>query len=424
VWRFYRFLQSHFGQLRLEIPRAVAGVLTRDRELLKQYRAINNFYGRLTNPLIYMPVDVLIGSTDSLDQLAKKHGARRAAIAFLPPSTSRETELFDRLFPQGVPAGVNLMAELIRRIRSGEVDLAPGEEDGWYQYQVFALETMLLPSQGQENEKLLLTAKYKRRLIDAFKALITKRRETHARQLLDEGFADAPLEEGEVCPRLRVEPLPTFYLRTARAYGFLGNFLRATIGTDRLSEMHGLRRGGKREAGLAAELDAIRRRFYGFYLVSCEDIGMKPSFMRDEPVDREAAERAALAWIANIQNDPDLACDTRVSVPIYTDGTETRLWAALGVRLAHLEASYARPPKVRPARALRGEWTDVKPYQLGTSKYVIPVDEFAEITLAGSNALTREELRAVCDRCKTKEDILVALAGYGRQSAEQGEKRD
>ena len=317
------------------------------------------------------------------------------------------------------------MAELIRRIRSEEAGLAPGKEDGWYHYQVFALETMLLPSRGQENDKLLLTANYKRRLIEAFKALIAKRRETHARQLEpSQGMEEAPLEEGEVCPRLRVEPLPTFYLRTARAYGFLGNFLLATIGTDRLSEMHGLRRGGKREADLAAELDAIRRRFYGFYLVSCEDIGMKPSFMRDEPVDREAAKSAALAWIANIQNDPDLACDTRVSVPIYTDGSVTRLWATLGVRLAHLEASYARPPKVRPARALRGEWTDVAPYQLGTSKYVIPVDEFAEITLAGSNALTREELRAVCDRCKTKEDILAALAGYRRQGVEQSEKRD
>jgi hypothetical protein len=41
---------------------------------------------------------------------------------------------------------------------------------------------------------------------------------------------------------------------------------------------------------------------------------------------------------------------------------------------------------------------------------VIPVVEFAEFELNGSNALSREEFRAVCDRCSTKEEIVRALA--------------
>ncbi len=43
------------------------------------------------------------------------------------------------------------------------------------------------------------------------------------------------------------------------------------------------------------------------------------------------------------------ARDARVSVPIFNDrlGGKTRLWATLGVRLVMLEASYARPPKMR-----------------------------------------------------------------------------
>ncbi len=84
------------------------------------------------------------------------------------------------------------MVTLIRRIRSGEVDLKPSTKpggDGWYQYQVYALETLLLPGRGQEKDKLLLTAEYKKRLVEAFKAMITTRRETHARQLV----------RGEVC---------------------------------------------------------------------------------------------------------------------------------------------------------------------------------------------------------------------------------
>ena len=411
VWRFYRFLQRQFCQGPLDIPRAVAAVLKNNPDLLEQYRAINGFYGRLTNPRICLPVDVLIGTNENLEQLAKKHGARREAVAIFPPSTSRETELFDILFPIFLPPDVNLMAELIRRIRSGEVNLAPREDDGWYQYQVYALETMLLPSRGQEKEKLLLTAKYKKRLVEAFKALITKRRETHVRQLaMSEGLCEQALGEGEVCPRLRLEPCVTFYLRTARAYAFLQNFLLVTVGEARLTKMHGMKKGGKREPNLTEELGAIRQRSYGFYLVACEDIGMKPQFLKDEPVAQDAAKKAALAWLKNLPNDPDLACDTRVSVPLYIDPlrNKTRLWATLGVRLAHLEACYARPPKVRPKEG-GGEWQEVDSYQLGASRYVIPVDEFAEFEIEGSNALTRAELRAVCDQYETREDIVRAL---------------
>jgi hypothetical protein len=304
------------------------------------------------------------------------------------------------------------MTVLIRRIRSGEVDLKPGDKDGWYQYQVYALETMLLPSRGQECGKLLLTASYKKRLVEAFKALITKRIETHARQY---GVAKAgaaarpsPLRERQVMPRLRIEPCPTFFLRTARAYAFVQNLLLATAGKDRLAKLRGLKEGGRREPNLADELESLRQRFYGMYLVSCEDIGMKPEFLKDEPIDPTVAKKAALDWLKNLDKNPDLAVDTRVCVPIYVDSLRgrARLWATLGVRLALLNAAYARPPKVRPK--IGGVWEDVKDYQLAPASYVIPVDEFAEFESRGT--LTRTEFRALCDRYKTKAEFLKAIS--------------
>ena len=87
---------------------------------------------------------------------------------------------------------------------------------------------------------------------------------------------------------------------------------------------------------------------------------------------------------------------------------KTRLWATVGVRLAHLDASYARPPRVRP-KGEKGDWQEVEPYQIGSSRYVIPVVEFAEFEMNGSKALSREEFRALCDRCSTKEEIVEAL---------------
>jgi hypothetical protein len=415
VWRFYRFLQAEFDEDQSAPCRAVAAALAADPELLARYRAVNAFYGRLTNPLACLSADALVGAAGDFGALARRHGVQRPTIAVLPPSTSRETELFNRLFPLGIPAEADLMATLIRRIRGGEVDLKPGDKDGWYQYQVYALETMLLPTRGQERDKLLLTASYKKRLVEAFKALVTKRRETHVRQAeaaKAEEAKPAPLERAEVRPRLRIEPCPTFYLRTARAYAFLQNLLLATAGKDRLAALHGLKQGGIRKASLADELDGIRQRFYGFYLIACEDIGMKPQLLADEPLERKAAETAALAWLKDLERNPDLACDTRVAVPIYVDrmNGKTRLWVTLGVRLARLEAEYARPPKVRP-KAQGGPWKEVEGYQLAPSQYVIPVDEFAEIELAGLRTLTRQELRAACDRYKTKEAIVKALTG-------------
>ena len=137
---------------------------------------------------------------------------------------------------------------------------------------------------------------------------------------------------------------------------------------------------------------------------------MSPQFLADEPVDQAAARREALKWLEHLDADPDLACDTRVSVPIAIDpvGGKTRLWATVGVRLAPLDASYARPPRVRP-KDKKGEWKEVERYQAGSSDYVLPVVEFAEFEMTGSNALSREEFRAVCDRCATKEEIVQAL---------------
>jgi hypothetical protein len=411
VFRFYRFLQREFDERDAVVPRAIAAVLASDAKLREHYAAVNGLYSRLTNLLACLGVDALAGSNEELAALAKRRGLRRATVAVFPPSTSRETELFNAVFPRGVPEDANLMARLIHAIRSGEVDLKPGEKDGWYQYQVYALETMLLPSRGQEEQKLLLTASYKKRLIEAFKALITKRRETHARQLRPADSAKMPLGRSEVRPRLRVEPCATFYLRTARAYAFLQNFLLTTVGNERLAKLHGRRQKGERESNLADELEAIRLRSYGFYLLACEDIGMKPELLKDEPVDQAAAGRAASEWLAKMEANPDLACDTRVSVPIYLDpiNNKTRLWATLGVRLARLEASYARSPQVRPKDG-GGQWREVEFYQLGKSHYLIPVDEFAEITLSGSASLTRDELRAACDRHKIKEAIAEALS--------------
>ncbi len=403
-FRFLRFLQRPLKGADAAIGTDLAAALANDEALRADYVKAAHFYGTLTNPLKARTVDALLEPATGTDDDARP-------VALFPASASREGELFERLFPVGLPPGADLMRELITAIRSGQVDLTPRPDSGWYDYQVHALETLLLPEKGRESAKLLLTAGYKKRMLEAFKALMTKRRETHVRQLdIPLAAAAMPREQLKIRPRLRVEPALTYYLRTARAYAFLASFLDSEVGAETLQSLHGLTKGGPRPSDLRTELATMRDRFYGFYLFGCEDIGLAPEFLDGETVDRDHCETLATQWLKQPYDDADLATDTRVAVPIYYDPTRnvTRLWITLGVRMARLETSFARLPKIRSAEG-DGSWEDVKPFQAEGQSYLIPVDEFAEVELNGPRVLTRDELRALCDQHKTKDAILKAL---------------
>ena len=414
-WAFMRFFQQELPEDD-PVTAALVEVLAADSALKADYESAAQFYAKLTNPLSRLSLADLVGvdaaSPAALAELRAGKGITKAGVSFFPPSTSRETELFSKLFPLGLPEGANLMKELVAAIRSGKVDLAPRENSGWYDHQVYALETMLLPEVGEEHHKLLLTKPYKKRMLEAFAALITKRRETHVRQAdVAMAAAEAPPRELEnVKPRLRVEPCPSYFIRTARSYAFLDNFLTATLGEEVLASLNGLKQEGQRPQDLASELADQRDLFYGLYLVSCEDIGHRPSLKEGE-ADSEACYAAAASWLEKPADEPDLAADTRVAVPIYVDpqkGT-MRLWVTLGVRLTRLEARFVRPPSIKPAEG-EGDWQKVEEWKLTPVDHLIAVDEFAEVEVPTLVPPNREELRKLCDEHRTKEKIVEALA--------------
>jgi hypothetical protein len=413
TFRLVRFLGTEFP-CDDAVPSAIAAALAADEALRRDYERAVAFYARLTNPPACRTMTNLAGAQP--EDLA----------AFLPPASMREDDLFKRLFPQGIPPNAGLMRELIRRVRAGEVDLTPRADGGWYDRQTYALETLLLTDESEERAKVAFNASYKRRLLSAFAALLTKRRETHVAHtsVLELSEPGPSLPKPEIRPRLRLEPCLSYYLRTARAYGFLADFLESTVGDDGLRALHGLREGGERPPDLATELQSIRELFYGCYLVGAEDLGMKPRLAPDEPVDAARCREAALAWIAHAYDDSDLACDTRVCVPIASDPNRgiTRLWSTLGVRLQKLRVDYSGSyPHYR--RAGSGEpWANFSPGSRPSSppmpvsaEYLIPVDDFAEIELQRLGTLTRAEFRAVCDRARTHDAIVEALQAPQRE---------
>ena len=72
---------------------------------------------------------------------------------------------------------------MIRRIRTGELNLEPGAESGWYDYQIWALEALVIPERMPEGDRLYLDEEYRKLLIELFKGLLTLTRETHVKQL-------------------------------------------------------------------------------------------------------------------------------------------------------------------------------------------------------------------------------------------------
>lgn len=390
LFRFSRFLQQEFPSGSLPGESDLRAALAADAALRTDYERSLALDAGIHNP----------PACASLLTPARPG----APTAVLPPASSREIELFARLFPRGVPSGANLMEELVRRVRSGEVDLAPRPGSGWIDRQVHALETLLLPDRAAEAPKLLLTKAYKKRMLEAFQALLTKRIETHGMEIGARAESAAPVPK-TLEPTLRVEPCATYALRTARAYAFLEGFLVAALGEDALAGLRGLREGGVRDADLLTELREVRDLFYGIHLVSCDDLGASDAIAGDEPVDRAACRAAAVTWLGRALLDPDLAEDTRVAVPVHVGVGGSRVWATLGVRLTRLEVSWARRAHIRPADG-SGPWQEA-PW--GSVTYMIPVEEFAELRLAPGRTLTREDLRDAAGRGRTRQEVLERL---------------
>jgi len=86
-----------------------------------------------------------------------------------------------------------------------------------------------------------------------------------------------------------------------------------------------------------------------------------------------------------------------------------RLWVTLGVRLTQLDTKFVTAPKIKPVTG-EGDWQEVEAWKLADAPFLISVDEFAEVEVPTLSPPNREELRKLCDKHKTKEKIVEALA--------------
>lgn len=411
---------------------SMALVLGADAELMERYQGYLALYAGLTNPYMNLPVTALLDYLDgpaSLDDLPAVASAYLADheppalmyecqphFALFPSSTSKETAYFEEQFcSSGAPADINYMDELIRAIRDGDIDLEPDASSGWYDYQSWALETLLLPDRGTESDNLLLTAAYKEKLMDTFRSIITQNRETHVKQLeigaSDKGAIEEPVD---IYPNFPVEPFPTFYLRSARAYRFLSTYLEAVLGAGFLQSTHRLTEDGtSSEMTLAQELREKTLLLYGLHLRAADAAGSPPELLDEELAEypEDECRAAADPWLdGGWLEDADVARDPRVIVPVQRDFLlgVTYYWAVVGVKVikAHTEFVEGYEPDV--IGPVGDSWCTVGEF-VGHDYYML-VEAFAEVAISSDSAPpTREEFRAVCDEHESVSGIVTAL---------------
>jgi hypothetical protein len=408
---------------------AIAVELEQDAQLLEQYQQLLAIYPGLTNPYVaYTPLDLLgyvdgLASLDDVANLKTKFDADHQAqsncekgFALIPASGSKETDFFKAEQCEQGTQRTDFMDRLIGAIRNGELDLKPDSSSGWYDYQVYALETMLLPERGMENDHLLLTAAYKQKLIESFKSIITQTRETHVKQLDTGERKSGAVKEIDIYPKFPVEPFPTFYLRTARAYRFLGTFLQGVLGSGIMGSLQRLKEDGTQSTmQLDQELRQMTELLYGLYILTARSVGLDPEqgLLTDETAEFEidACVQRAQDWIANWRTHPDIMSDPRVIVPFWKDELRATniYWAVLGVKVIKISAECVEgyEPEV-----LESPGCQVK--EMVGHTYYLLMEQMVQVEIPISvPPPTRDEFRSVCDKHDTTEDIVTALSNLG-----------
>jgi hypothetical protein len=375
---------------------AVAALLARDPDLFEGYSRCLRLAERCTNRLAFDDfrrwAEAIASSADPPS--SRRAGGGTGPLALFPASRSHETDLAGRLYgSRPIPEDADLLRDLIRAVRSNEIDLRPGQDSGWYDWQTWALETLVASDGAEEASRVVLYESYRDYLETLFRAALALGRETHVKQLHGPRITGLYLPPVTIRPELRLEPLVSHYARRAEGYRYIRGVLRASFGEGALESVHRVRPDGLVEAPLSVELDSMIALFDGAANVSRLELGAAAQ-----------GETAGFTrWMETRGDDPDLAADLRMMAPVYHDVLRnlTKVWMFLGWQEDSIAVEFERPPAVLlPGGGTRG---------VVFERACFPIARPVVIETLVPRVLDRDEFRALCDRHPSPEAILRAV---------------
>ena len=400
------------GEINVDGIKAIANALRVDPVARGTYESHLRFVSRLTNPFANPDLRKVLDAIDrGLGDVAVE------GIRFFPPSVAHETKLVKKLYgDKPIPDGFVLADEMIRQIRSSELKLEPGADSGWYDYQTWSMEPLVIPERMPEGKRLQLDDDYRKLLLELFKGMLTLTRETHVKQLEQVECGAAMGWWGRrqkvfinIDPELSAEPLATHYLRRAVGYRFIRGVLEEAFGTQALLSLHRLTENGPVATSLAEELSAIETLFFGAHVKVSRELGLVPdTTMSSSMTASYAADRFA-SWARDLSSDPDLNMDLRAMVPVFYDvqRRKTKVWAFLGWADRPITISFAQPPKAT-VRGLNVTLLRRHPeirwgFLYEHLQYPVTAELYVD------QILDRDEFRKLCDSCVTRSAILRRL---------------
>lgn len=391
----------------------IAGLLRADPSAQAAYERYLGLVSRLTNPFATPDFRSVLSTTEP-----HQTSAHEQTIRFFPPSVAHETTLMRKLFGTApIPEGFVLMDELINRIRTRALDLAPGPDSGWYDYQTWALEALVIPDLLPEGPRLELDEGYQQLVAELFKGLLTLSRETHIKQLESARFGASRHPEDSIWihPVLSAEPLVTYYLRRALGYRYVRAVLDEGFGPGEWERLHRLTAAGPVGMCLDEELAKMEQLFLGAHVSTSRELGLLPNLLTGSEAEANNAADQFAAWTLNAASDPDLSADLRTMVPVFYDveRRQTKVWLFLGWACRPVTVSFAHPPEAT-VRDLRGQVVGEHPrIRWGGLRAELPYPVTAELYV--DRILDREEFRKLCDSCGTRAELLRRL-GKGTSS--------
>lgn len=315
----------------------------------------------------------------------------------LPAASTPETRFMATLDPSEL---ADFMTMFMAAIREGQVSLRPEHDAAWYLYQQYALEPLLKLEDVPEGSKLRYDLGYGTRLEEAFQALYAAHRETHAKNAEFGGAgAGAPYANYYnqfkllVHPVVRLEPLAEVYYRTSQAYNRLAEVINTRYAQ---AELVGMRPEGAKSAMEAVkEVKYLSELYRGFYLLACDDLGMKPV---DVAANDTVVKSQALEFLKQPLRDGELKQDVRFLLPVGRGGMPgepptTYYWAIDGVKVRNFVYSFNDEPEFAFTAGSKDDFV-VENRELYRK---IAVADFLDMELQGKKSLNRDEFRRLVD---------------------------